>query len=411
MAARFLSSPNPTIDRCAKLLLVSAVFFMPISTAATNVFLGLTLLTWLVAGGFHERLASLRNNWFAIGTVGLVLMVCAGSFHSTAEPEDILFQIHKYAKLLFMLPAITLLQEDEWRKRALLAFSIAMLITLALSLISVVWPLSFVRGTASGPSDNHFVFRDHIAQNLMMSFFALILAVKGRFALTSSKKILYWVLAFLSLIDILFFVAGRTGYVSLLFNTLVFLFFLGSTKQRGIALIVCAVIGVLTIQFSTTFKSRIDMAITEYKNQDKKDLSSVGQRIEFIKKGIFLIEERPVFGFGTGAYKKEFCRVAETKEWCLAGGFHPHNQFLAFGVQLGMFGIVGYLLFMAAAVKRAYQTNTEQKMLAVGLVATLMADSLFHAPLFLISEAAFFILLFPVLMSGSIVTKPKSTVS
>ena len=411
MAARFLSSPNPTIDRCAKLLLVSAVFFMPISTAATNVFLGLTLLTWLVAGGFHERLASLRNNWFAIGTVGLVLMVCAGSFHSTAEPEDILFQIHKYAKLLFMLPAITLLQEDEWRKRALLAFSIAMLITLALSLISVVWPLSFVRGTASGPSDNHFVFRDHIAQNLMMSFFALILAVKGRFALTSSKKILYWVLAFLSLIDILFFVAGRTGYVSLLFNTLVFLFFLGSTKQRGIALIVCAVIGVLTIQFSTTFKSRIDMAITEYKNQDKKDLSSVGQRIEFIKKGIFLIEERPVFGFGTGAYKKEFCRVAETKEWCLAGGFHPHNQFLAFGVQLGMFGIVGYLLFMAAAVKRAYQTNTEQKMLAVGLVGTLMADSLFHAPLFLISEAAFFILLFSVLMSGSIVTKPKSTVS
>ena len=95
----------------------------------------------------------------------------------------------------------------------------------------------------------------------------------------------------------------------------------------------------------------------------------------------------------------------------MAGGFHPHNQFLAFGVQLGMFGIVGYLLFMAAAVKRAYQTNTEQKMLAVGLVGTLMADSLFHAPLFLISEAAFFILLFSVLMSGSIVTKPKSTVS
>ena len=408
---RYLTSPHAMTDRGAKLLLLAAIFFMPISTAATNTFMGLTLLAWLIAGGFHERFVSLRDNWFAIGTVGLVLMVCAGSFHSTAEPEDILFQIHKYAKLLFMLPAITLLQEDEWRKRALLAFSIAMLITLALSLISVVWPLSFVRGTASGPSDNHFVFRDHIAQNLMMSFFALILAVKGRFAFTSSKKILYWVLAFLSVIDILFFVAGRTGYVSLLFNILVFLFFLGSTKQRGIALLVCAVIGVLTIQFSTTFKSRIDLAITEYKNQDSKDLSSVGQRIEFIKKGIFLIEERPVFGFGTGAYKKEFCRVAETKEWCLAGGFHPHNQFLAFGVQLGMFGIVGYLLFMAAAVKRAYQTNTEQKMLAVGLVATLIADSLFHAPLFLISEAAFFILLFSVLMSGSIVAKPKSTVS
>jgi O-antigen ligase len=411
MFGKYLTSTHAMTDRGAKLLLLAAVFFMPISTAATNICMGLTLLAWLIAGGFHERFVSLRDNWFAVGTVGLFLMVCAGSIHSTAESAEILFQIHKYAKLLFMLPAITLLQEDKWRERALLAFSIAMLITLALSLISVVWPLSFVRGTVGGPSDNHFVFRDHIAQNLMMSFFALLLAVKGRFAVSSTKKSFFWVLALVSVIDILFFVAGRTGYVSLIFNMLVFLLFLGSLKKSGIALLVCFIIGIMTIQFSTTFKSRVDLAVTEYRNQDNKDLSSVGQRIEFIKKGILLIEERPLIGFGTGAHKKEFCRVAETKEWCNAGGFHPHNQFIAFGVQLGILGILGYLLFMMTAIKEACNANPEKKILGFGLVATLIADSLFHAPLFLISEAAFFILLFPVLMSGSTVTKPKITAS
>lgn len=396
----FLSSPQPTLDLAAKIFLLAAIFFMPMSTALTNVFMGLTLLAWLVAGGFRERFASQRDNWFTVGTVGLFLMVCAGSFYSTAETDDILFQIHKYAKLLFMLPAISLLQENKWRERALNAFGIAMLITLVLSLTSVVWPISIVRGTAGGPSDNHFVFRDHIAQNLMMSFFALILAVKGRFATNSKSKLIYWTFAFLSVIDILFFVAGRTGYVSLAFNVLVFLFFLGNTKQRLIAVITCIAIGLFTIQFSTTFKSRINLAISEYQNQDKKDLSSVGQRIEFLKKGTQLMAERPILGFGTGSYKKEFCRIADTDEWCLAGGFHPHNQFIAFGVQLGIVGIVGYLLFMASAVKQASYAKVEQKILALGLVATLLADSLFHAPLFLISEAAFFMLLFSVLMSG-----------
>lgn len=402
MFASYLTSPNPSIDRGAKFLLLAAVFCMPISTAATNIFMGLTLLAWLISGGFHERFVSLRSNWFAVGTVGLFLMICAGSFHSTGETEDILFQIHKYAKLLFMLPAITLMKDDEWRHRALLAFSTAMLITLALSLISVVWPLSIVRGTAGGASDNHFVFRDHIAQNLMMSFFALVLAVKGRFARTSSKKMLYLILAALCIIDILFFVAGRTGYVSLVLNALVFLFFLGSVKQRGGALLVCILIGILTVQFSNTFKSRINLAITEFQNQDKKDLSSVGQRIEFIKKGAQLIAERPVIGFGTGSYKKEFCRVADTDEWCFAGGFHPHNQFIAFGVQLGAVGIIGYLLYMLAGVLQALRFTGEQKILAIGLIATLFADSLFHAPLFLISEAAFFILMLSILMVGPV---------
>ncbi len=399
--------PQERIDQAAKVMLVLSLFWMPISTAATNVFMGLTLIAWLLSGGFRERWHELRGNWFAYATIALFLMMCIGSLWSTGSREDILFQLHKYAKLLFMLPAITLMQEDKWRQRGLAAFGIAMLVTLVLSLISVVWPLPFVRGTAGGPSDNHFVFRDHIAQNLMMSFFALLAAAKWQSDPQKSHRLFWLFLAILSIIDILFFVQGRTGYVSLAFNAAVFVMFLHNPRLRIASLFVMVLIAVLATQYSSNFKSRINLAVTEYQAQEEKKLTSIGQRVEFTKKGIQLIMERPLYGFGTGSYHKEFCRVADTQEWCLAGSFHPHNQFIAFGVQLGLMGILAYLAYIAVAVWQLLKTSPENRMLGIGLVATLVADSIFHAPLFLIAEAAFFMLLFPLFMSTQAAARPK----
>ena len=396
----YFARPQERIDQVAKVMLVLGLFFMPISTAATNVFMGLTLITWLLAGGFHARLEALRGNRFAYATVALFVLMCIGSLWSTGSREDILFQLHKYAKLLFMLPAITLMQEEKWRQRGLAAFSLAMLITLFLSLASVVWPLPFVKGTAGGPSDNHFVFRDHIAQNLMMSFFALLAAARWQFENIRFQRTIWLALAVLSVLDILFFVYGRTGYVSLAFNAVVFIIFLGSMRLRIISACAFILIALIAVQYSNNLKSRVNLAVTEYQQQDEKKLTSVGQRVEFLKKGVQLIKERPLFGFGTGAYHKEFCRVADTQEWCLAGGFHPHNQFLAFGVQLGIAGILAYLAYLAVCVLQALKSAPQDRILGVGLVATLVADSIFHAPLFLIAEAAFFMLLFPLFMAS-----------
>ena len=152
----FITAPLPKIDLWAKITLLAAIFLMPISTAATNIFMGLTLILWVSAGGYLSRIDSVRDNWFVIGTLIIFLGICLGGVYSTAEPNEILFQVYKYAKLLFVIPAISLLADNKWRERAMTAFSLSMLITLALSLLSVVWPLPFVRGTATGPSDSRW---------------------------------------------------------------------------------------------------------------------------------------------------------------------------------------------------------------------------------------------------------------
>lgn len=396
---QYFEFPSLRLVFTARIFLIASFFSLPISTAATNVFMGLTLITWVLAGGFKTRLHQLHNHWFAYSVVILFSIICIGSTYSTGSANEIFFQIHKYSKLLFILPAVTLLQDEEWQRRALIAFSGAMLLTLILSLVIVVWPLSFIPSTANGPTTNHFVFKDHIAQNLMMSFFALLLAVNALFTKDLIKKRILFSLAMLAVINILFFVAGRTGFISLALNSLVLIFFLPGVRRKIIGLLVFIVISMLALQYSDNFRGRVELAITEFKSQEKKELTSVGQRVEFFKKSVDLIKERPVFGFGTGSYAREFCRVADSTEWCEAGRFHPHNQFIAFLVQLGLIGFIAYLIFIAAALKSAIYQIRPLMICGMGLVVTLIADSVTHAPLFLVTEAQFFILGFSALLA------------
>ncbi len=376
----------------ARVLLVLTVFSMPISTAATNVLMALTLIFWLVAGGQREQFRALKDNWVVRATLVLFALICIGSLYSTGPLNDIGFQIQKYARLLFIFPAMGLMLDEKWRERAMTAFVAAMGLTLALSLLSVIWPLPFVKGTAGGPSTNHYVFKDHIAQNLIMSFFALVMLVKGQVETRRGWRLAYFAVALLAIIDILFFVQGRTGYLSLALNVLVFILFTAKGRQRWIGLTVLALAAVLAFSLSSNLRGRIEVALQEYKASERKELSSVGMRVEFTRKSLELIKERPFFGFGTGSYATEFCRVADNPEWCEAGKFHPHNQFTAFGVQLGIVGILLYGVLLIALARQAAKMSFEKRIIGFGVLATLVVDSFTHAPLFLVTEAQFFVL-------------------
>jgi O-antigen ligase len=140
------------------------------------------------------------------------------------------------------------------------------------------------------------------------------------------------------------------------------------------------------------------LAATEFQNKDSKQLTSVGQRVEFFTKSLELIKEKPIFGWGTGSYAQQFCRVAISDEWCQAGKFHPHNQFMAIGVQLGLLGIGIFIYFLWSAIEIARKLDLSLKVLALGLIATLIVDSFLHAPLFLVGEAQFFIIMLGLLL-------------
>lgn len=390
-----LASPNRLIDSIAKASLVGAIFFTPLGTAPANILMVSTILAWLAAGGYRQRFIAIKDNHFAWSALGLYGLLWVGVAYTSGDAPDIRHELQKYSKLLFILLAITLLQEEKWRNRGLAAFALAMFVTLVLSMINVVWPLSIAKGT----STNSFVFKDYIVQNLMMSFFVLLMLVKSREQSSKLRRLAYLALAACAMANILLFVFGRTGYLSLAAVLAVFIAFYIPPRQRWQWLIAALLAGLALFYFSDTFRGRINQAATEFQNRDANQPTSVGQRVEFFRKSVELIKERPLAGWGTGAYPKEFCRIALTEEWCMLGKFHPHNQFLAFGVQLGLLGILGYLTFFACALRQAWHFNRPEKVLAIGLAGALLVDSFLHAPLFLVTEAQFFTLMLAVVLA------------
>lgn len=137
-------------------------------------------------------------------------------------------------------------------------------------------------------------------------------------------------------------------------------------------------------------------------------MTSVGARIEMTKVSLDLMRERPLIGWGTGAYRKHFCERVSNDEVCATGGYHPHNQFLSFGVQWGLIGILAYLAFLASAIYHSRPFSRPDKILAYGLISSLIVDSLLHAPLFLVGEAQFYILMLAVVLAKTKLNRPPS---
>lgn len=395
----FLEQPRSLPDNYAKWSLVIAIFFVPISHGVAYIFMALCLLAWLIAGGYRQRFAALRSHAFAWSTLTLLLLILLGVLYSTGDTSDINRHVSKYAKLAFIPLAITLLQEERWRRYGLNAFTLAMGITLTISMLSLFMEIPFMKGDSGSLNGNHYVFKDHIAQNLMMAFFVMIMMVKGHAESRRKYRLAYWGVALIAMINIMAFVHGRTGYLALAVILTLFIFLQVSPRRRWQSLLMFIIAAAVLLPFADGFRGRIERAMNELQTHQPDKVTSVGARIEMAKASLELIQERPLIGWGTGSYPKQFCERAITEEMCAVGGYHPHNQFLSFGVQLGLLGILAYLAFLATVVWQTRYFDHSQKTLAFGLLGALLIDSLLHAPFFLVGESQFFILMLAVVLA------------
>ena len=359
----------------------------------------LCLLAWLIAGGYRQRFNVLSTHAFALSSLVLLLLVLLGVLYSTGDPSDVNRHISKYAKLAFIALAITLLQEERWRRYGLNAFALAMGVTLLISMSSLFMEIPFMKGDSGSLKGNHYVFKDHIAQNLMMSFFVLIMMVKGYAESSHGRRFTYWGVALIAIVNIMAFVHGRTGYLALALILAVFVFLQVSPRHRWQTLVAFFIAAAVLLPISDGFRNRIEVGMEQLRTHQPDKATSVGARIEMAKTSLELIRERPLIGWGTGSYPKQFCERAITEQMCAVGGYHPHNQFLSFGVQLGVLGILAYLAFFITAVRQARHFSNPEKTLALGLLGILVIDSLLHAPFFLVGESQFFILMLAVVLA------------
>lgn len=386
--------PSNFFEQLARWSLAFLFFMLPISLAVENVALAVFAACWLLAGHFKERWYAVRANPFLWPVLGLYVVVLLGATYTTGPSSDVFYHWGKYGKLVWITMAATLLVDAKTRARCWTAFTAAMVLTLAVTYANIWWDFPFTKTHNQGWGVDHSAFKDYIVQGTMT---ALLVVHSLRQAWRTPAVWMRWAwagLAAAGLFANVFLLAGRTSYLATGAALGIFVLSLAKPRLRLAALAGLLLVAGAAVSLSPVMQERIAAGVSNVQNYhadvQEGNYTSLGQRMYFWEKSVQLIAERPLLGWGTGAYHQQFCRVADSPAWCEMGKFHPHNQFLFFAVDHGAIGLLLFVAIFAAAWLQSRRYAPEAKAVAWAFLGIFAVGSMTHGSLWLSNESFFY---------------------
>lgn len=397
-------------------LFIALCAAFPVALGGANVLLAICAIACIpiiLRKTTLRLLASMPTTWCILV---LSVWIGIGILYTIAPPNDWLLHVKKYIKIpLIVLWAALLTGYTRAIACSWLAFAISMAFIAISTWLNVWFVLPWSETKTVGWGVSHHVFGDHITQNVMMSLFVLWLLLQAH-QHSGHKRFLWLMAALLSAVTITHLSQGRTGYALLSVSLIIFT----ATRLRGKQIIIgiVTVISVLAVLLITsdTMSPRFQQAIAEAMQHKENPHSSIGHRIFNYKTTPELIKDKPIFGWGTGAYHTAICSKLPANVSCSEYSWHPHNQYLFFGAEHGVVGIFVFIALLGSMAWTALRAPAggQGRPLLLGLTALLAVDSLFNSPLWSARESHFFTIMAGLLVAmahteQSLATAPKPT--
>jgi O-antigen ligase len=412
-----LSHPNANngnwtalLDRLGQYAVIALAFAVPISTALSNVFLGLVLFCWLASGHYKEKLSLFIQSPIALAALLLFAWLVISLAWANSFDQDQIKFLRKYSNLLMVTIFLWFLLNPVIRSRVLFAFAISMLFTLTLSYAAAAELLPSFSWLHAMPG-NAVVFRLHITHNLFMALAALLFGVFAVEAGFSGRRFFaaVWTIAcVLALINVVLMVQGRTGYIVLAaFIALVFGLRAG-WKGIAVACLVVCLSAFVIYELSDSTRQRVNLAATELSQwqPDKPvtDGNSIGHRMEFFTNSLALIDRRPLLGSGLGSFPSEYKQYVQGTGRDFTD--NPHNDVLLLAVQAG---IPSVLLFVYLLIRLGFgaqhAASLQLRVLAPALALWMAVGGIFNALLIDHAESLLFALLLGLIAAATLPSK------
>lgn len=405
------SSLRQTIIRtllplCVILIGLSA----PISVVLDNIMLLLILLGVMFSFGNVAHIAILHP--IGRAAAGLFLVLFIAMFYGVTPLKDAAAILMKYIDLAFVPIFIFIISNEVLQRRARYAFLVSMAITLLISSlvglnILPVMPWMNTWTVASNPA----IFHSHITQSNMMAFAVFLALLEWRDANTRVRMVGWAMFAVIGIINIMFMVQGRTGYLILFvliswFGWMTFervmrrknLNF--SWSQRGLFLMVLFLVAIGTYHLSSRLQDRAALVISEYQawTQSRDDKTSIGLRLDFYSNAFGIVKDNALFGVGTGGFAAAYAHQVED-----GGGLqtrNPHNEYLNIAVQTGGVGLLSLLILFYTLWRYAPSLPTPlEQDAARGLVLAYLVNCMINSALMDHADGLFFAFMTGVLFS------------
>ena len=293
---------------------------------------------------------------------------------TVAPQDDALGSLAKYGKLLLVVLLLISIRDRREAIYALGYFAAAQTFLLASSwLLFAQIPLPWA--TSRVALTNYSVFSSYLDQGIMSAVFAAVCWHLRELAPGRYGRQLAVGVATAALVNVLFMLSGRRAHVVSVVLISIAIMWELPKRYRGAIVLLPFLIAAGLFFTSSKVRDRMTQVQTEvsaYSGQQSATTSS-GIRLELWATALQSIGEHPVAGSGIGSWSTRFNQLQHVKNPAhvdIAGNGNPHQEYLLWGVQLG---IPGILIFVGLLFSIWHDTWNMEKSCARAIQSTVFA--------------------------------------
>ncbi len=369
-AAFSVSLPMAWISLAKVLLFVTGMFFLTFQLFNSNK---------------DKPASSLWSNY----TVLMSVMLFAASLSwSAAAPDIALLAFVKHSKLLEVLILIGLIRSEREARLGVFIFLLGQALFLASSWAMVAgWHIPWASSAwETVPQYKYVVYSTYLDQSIL---FATSAAIAWHLRpLWPRLRHLGILLAVMAATNTLFLLDGRTGYtVTLTMITMAVVWAIPKKLRLLAALLVPLMILMVAYFGSNKVSQRLTSMVSESQNyaQQGSSESSSGFRLNAWKRSLEAIAANPVTGHGVGSWTVTIKRLegpSAQKVFGEGNASNPHQEYLLWGVELGVLGVLLLLAIFAAAAQDAMSFVPPVMRATLSLLAAAAVACLFNSTLY-----------------------------
>ena len=363
---------------------------VPISVAATSISKFFMFIFALVVVGMAALRRRPMPQLAQLRTPAVVLVMLAAlalsAIYTSAPAAEALNDFAKYGKLL-VIPLVLALVRT--RREAMLALGVyiaaQVFVLLTSYLLSMDLILPWVIEPQAMRTSIGTVYSSYLDQSIMTAGLgALAWHLREEFPGRHGRKLAIGLVA-LCAVNVLFLLPGRSGHMALLVALALALYWLVPGAGKWAALVVPPLVLLAAMAASPQLRQRLTDVVAESNAYSRGDraITSSGLRLNFWHRSMQSIQERPLLGHGVGSWNGEFTRLeGDRLDPSFRNLRNPHQEYLMWGVQLGIAGIALLLAFLLALVRDAARFQPGVRRATQSMVAMLAAVCLFNTVLF-----------------------------
>lgn len=333
-------------EQIAVFFLALGTFFLALSPLLSRNSLILAAIFSLLAGHWRDACYVAGRLRFIQWSVVLIVLLVFSLSYSIASLKHGLTGLFHYTKFLyipFLLPLISSLTLQKRIIYCLISSAIVASILILLAHWDILSISLFRYSSVLFGRQPEGYLVNPIPASVILAF-AFYFSLD--FFLREKRKIHFLLIAIFLFLSLFAVNSERTGcFIAIIL--LIFLLFRYTTAKNWIwPLVMVLLVSFLSYQFFPSFQYRVNDLVSNFSTKPKSQDTSIGLRIQFALNSFKIIQEHPLLGVGVGSFPKAYKKTGGKVVVANTLLNDPHNAYLLIAVQLGIIGLIVYVLIL-----------------------------------------------------------------